>query len=185
MKVFFTLFLSLIFPLYSYASVSKVILLCDGSATVTASEQINILSTEAKKAVKVKPMTLRAVLGEGQLSIGSYEYKKIETIFADQSSLFTFKHGDLVVKDAYYDGYLSVETDKQFKDSKDRLERDMYSYSFTRIFINRLDGEFNWKFTLYGSRSWINDLLPHKVKDKYLHLEVTGLCKRDTNKVLF
>lgn len=163
----------------------KSFLKCDGKATVVASNDVNITSKEAKNIYKVKPFILRVVIDGERISVNSYEYKKIETKFPDKSTFSTFEHGNLEIKETYYDGYLTVERNKMFKDSTDNtLEKGLYFYQHTRIILDRLDGEFSWWLTYYGN-NWINDLLPSKVKDKYLNLEVKGFCRRDVQKVLF
>jgi hypothetical protein len=163
----------------------KSFLKCDGKATVIASDEINITGKEVKNAYKVKPMSLRVVIDGARISVNGDEFKKIETTFPDDSTLQTFEHGNLQIKDTYYDGYRILERDKKFKDSSDPFEKQLYFYKNTRFVLDRLDGEFTWTLTYYGTGTWINDLLPNKVKDKYLNLEVGGLCKRDVQKVLF
>ena len=166
----------------------KSILKCDGKSSVIVSSNVNITAKEAKDVYRAKPMSLRVIIDGERIAVNSYEYKNIETKFPDKSTFYTFEHGNLEIKDTYYDGYLSVERNKIFKDATDNpLEKGLYFYQNTRFILDRLDGEFTWTLTYHGNTSWINDLLTNKVKDKdkYLNLEVKGVCKRDNQKILF
>ena len=97
-----------------------------------------------------------------------------------------FEYGGLEIKDSFYRGTLSREKYLQFKNaSENSSERSLYFYKNTGFILDRFNGEFTWDLTYYGNTSWINDLLPKKAKDKYVHLEVNGKCVKETKKILF
>jgi hypothetical protein len=116
----------------------------------------------------------------------NYDFEKIDTIFASENTEYVFEHGNLQVKDSYYDGYYEREKYAKFRYSTDKpFERALYSYHNMRLYLDRLNGNFEWRITYYGNNSWINDLLPRKAVDKFLHLSVKGKCIKNNSKVLF
>ena len=165
----------------------KIYLKCDGVSTVGATEGKNISTIEYKSFVKTKPMTLMVTIDNLKITIdNSYEYKNITTTFADKNTGYLFEYGGLEIKDSFYRGTLSREKYLQFKNaSENSSERRLYFYKNTGFILDRFNGEFTWDITYYGNTSWINDLLPKKAKDKYVHLEVNGKCVKDTKKILF
>lgn len=165
----------------------KIYLRCEGAAKVGPSVNINITKDESDKFVKIKPMTLIVTVTDGIITVNNdHEFKKIPSVYPDPSNNHLFEYGGLEVKDTYYRGSYTREPYKKFKDDeKYPIERSLYSYTRKFIVLDRIDGSFYWSHTIYGFSSWINDLLPAKVRDMYVNLEVEGKCVKDSNKILF
>lgn len=185
-------FTFLIVYLCTFASTSvlgqdKIYLRCEGAAKVGPSVNINITKNESDKFVKIKPRTLIVTIADGIITVDNdYEFKKIPTVFSDPSNDHLFEYGGLEVKDTFYRGSYTRERYKKFKDDeKFPIERSLYSYTRKFIVLDRVDGSFSWNHTIYGFSSWINDLLPARVRDMYVNLEVEGKCVKDSKKILF
>lgn len=165
----------------------KIFLKCEGLTTVVASEEKNPTNIEEKSFVKVNPLSLTIAIDKSRITIdSSYDFKKIDTSFEDERNGYLFEHGNLEIKDSYYDGYYERETYARFRYSNDKpFERALYSYHNMRLFLDRFNGNFEWRNTYFGNSSWINDLLPRKAKDKFLHLNVKGKCSKNISKPLF
>lgn len=182
----------LIVNLCTFASTSvlgqdKIYLRCEGTAKVAPSININIPKNELDKFVKIKPMTLIVTISDGVITVNNdYHFKKIPTIFSDTSNDHLFESGGLEVKDTYYRASYTSERYKKFKDDDNYpIERSLYSYTRRNLILERLDGSFSWSHTIYGFSSWLNDLLPTRVRDMYVNLEVEGKCVKDLKKILF
>jgi len=123
-------------------------------------------------------MSLIVTIDGNRITVNNnYEFKNIDSKFPSPSNFNLFEHGNLEVKDTYYDGYYENEKYEKFKDATDNpFEKNLYFYQHMRFRLNRLDGDFYWSITYYGN-SWINDLLPVKAKERYVNLNVEGKCK--------
>ena len=183
---FFSDFLCFVF-LLTLTTVSwgdeKTFLKCEGAGTVGATNGKNITNDEFKFFTKLKSMSLRVIIDGARIDVNGYEYKDISTTFPDEK-VDKFEHGHLTIKDTYYDGYYSLERYESYKNSDKPMERNLYFYQRTRFILSRLNGDFTWQMDYFG-QSWLNDLLSVKPKDKYVHLEVNGKCKKDSVKILF
>jgi hypothetical protein len=182
----------LIVHLCTFASTSvlgqdKIYLRCEGAAKVGPSVNINIPKNELDKFVKIKPMTLIITIADGLITVNNdHEFKKIPTIFSDPSNDHLFEYGSLEVKDTFYRASYTRERYKNFKDDeKYPIERSLYSYARKNLILDRIDGSFSWSHTIYGFSSWLNDLLPTRVRNMYVNLEVEGKCVKDPKKILF
>ncbi len=182
----------LIVYLCAFASTSvlgqdKIYLRCEGAAKVGPSININIPKNELDKFVKIKPMTLIVTIADGIITVDNdYDFKNIPSVFSDPSNDHLSEYGGLEVKDTYYRGSYTRERYKKFKDDeKYPIERSLYSYTRRFIVLDRVDGSFSWNHTIYGFSSWINDLLPARVRDMYVNLEVEGKCVKESKKILF
>ena len=153
--VFYYFLLGLLFiPIATIAEEQeKIYLKCNGSAKTGSTDEKNISSKGLNSFTKLNTMSLLVTINGKLVTVeNSHEFKKIETVYPDKSTGYTFEHGNLEIKDSYYDGVYSRETYGNFKDSIDHpYERSLYNYKYTRFILDRFEGTFTWRLTYYGN----------------------------------
>lgn len=152
------------------------ILECNGNTKVGVSGN---KSFKLDSYAKSQDAEFLITIKDNGLTVDGNEFKELKTNWRINGS-DTFISSHLEAKDTHYHATYTYEVGE--------LGEESYIYSSRTIYLNRLNGEFNYSFEFYNGNfkdNWLGKLAKTELIKGYLIREVEGKCKKSNKTQLF